>query len=210
MLYSSLTSEVLPDVMGCPDVTIERAIRDACIELCAKGSAYVVQLDPIKVVAGVSEIDLELPTATRLVSVIRAQLGSQTLSPRSRDDLDRSSRDWRQESGMPREIAYESSTSIRLVPEPDQTLSSLLYIRVAVAPTKASTSIPDEIGERFYKEICAGAKANLMLMPGMPWTNPVLSQAHRALFDRALKESKVWRSMDSVGAERRVRLTRLI
>jgi len=210
MLYSALTSEVLPDVMGCPDVTIERAIRDACIELCAQGTAYVVQLDQIRVISGVAEIDLELPTATRLVSVIRAQLGYITLSPKSRDDLDRSSRDWRQETGTPREIAYESSTSIRLIPKPDQTLTSYLYIRVAVAPTKASTSIPDEIGERYYKEICAGAKSNLMLMPGMPWTNPALSQAHRALFDRGVRDSKTWRSMESVGAERRVRLARFI
>jgi hypothetical protein len=74
----------------------------------------------------------------------------------------------------------------------------------------ASSSIPDEIGERFYKEICAGAKAQLMLMPGMSWTNPQLAQANRVLFDRSIRDSKMWRSRDSVSADRQVRLTRLI
>lgn len=210
MLYSDLVSEVLPDVPGCPDITIERAIRDAAIEFFDASCAYTVDQDGEVVAAGTDVIDLAIPTGTRLVQVLRAQLGQTPLHQMSRDDLFRSGRPWQTDVGRPQLVTFESDRAVRLVPIADQTLAELLYIRFAVAPTRASSSIPDAIGERYFRELVYGAKSIVMLMPGMVWSNQQLGAAYRDLFLRGVREAKLTVAQDMVTAQRHSRIRRVV
>jgi len=210
MLYSTLVPEILPEVLGCPDTTIERAIRDASIELCENALIYTVDQDPVSITKGLTEVDLDIPTGTRLVQVLRAMLGQNQLSRMSREDLFASGRAWQTDTGRPLVITYSSETAIRLVPIADQSLTEKLYLRFAVAPLRASTSIPDAIAERFYKEISYGARSNLLIIPGQPWSNPQLGMAHRSAFERGMREARLTTSQDSVASMRRFRIPRAV
>jgi hypothetical protein len=210
MLYSDITSETLPEVPGCPDMTIERAVRDAVIEFCDTTLCYSVDQDPVSVYAGLSEVDLELPSATRLVQVIRAQLGQTSLGRKSRDDLFAANVSWQTMTGRPSVITYASETSVRLVPIASQTQADQLYIRFAVAPTRASTAVADFVGERYFKEFTHGAKAMLLQMPGQPWSNPQLSAAYRAQFERDMREARLTVSQDAVAGTKRFRIPRSV
>ncbi len=210
MLYSDFLPEVLPEVAGCPDITVERAVRDAVIEFCDKALVYTIDQDPVVVSVGLSEIDLEIPTGTRLVQVLRAQIGRVRLDRVTRDDLYNSGRDWKTERGRPLAITYETDRSIRLVPIPDERLSDSLYVRFAVTPTMASTSVPDAIGERYFREIAFGAKSLLFIMPGQPWSNPQLAGACRAVFDRGMRDAMLDAQQDGVAARKQVRIRRVV
>ena len=210
MLYSTLVPEILPEILGCPDTTIERAVRDASIELCENALIYTVDQDPVSVTKGLTEVDLDIPTGTRLVQVLRAMLGQNQMDRMSREDLFASGRPWQTDAGRPVVITYSSETAIRLVPIADQALTEKLYIRFAVAPLRASTSIPDAIAERYYKEISYGAKASLLLIPGQAWSNPQLAMAHRSAFERGMREARLTSSQDSVASMRRFRIPRAV
>jgi hypothetical protein len=210
MLYSDLTSETLPEVPGCPDMTIERAVRDAVIEFCDTTLCYSVDQDPVSVYAGLSEVDLELPRGTRLVQVIRAQLGRQPMGRKSRDDLFATNAAWQTMTGQPSVITYASETSVRIVPAASDALTEQLYIRFAVTPTRASTAVADSIGEQYFKEFTNGAKAALLRMPGQPWSNPQLSAAYRAQFERDMREARLTVSQDSVSGTKRFRIPRSV
>jgi hypothetical protein len=210
MLYSDITSETLPEVPGCPDITIERAIRDAVIEFCDSTLCYTVDQDPVSVYAGLSEVDLELPSGTRLVQFIRAQIGRDRLARKSRDDLFATGAAWQTMTGRPSAVTYASETSIRLVPIADTALTEQLYIRFAVAPTRSSTAVVDAIGERYFKEFTHGAKAMLLQMPGQPWSNPQLSVMYRMQFERGIREAKLTASQDAVSGSKRFRIPRSV
>ena len=210
MLYSDLTTEALPEVPGCPDITIERAIRDAVIEFCDSTLCYTVDQDPVSIYAGLSEVDLELPSGTRLVQFIRGQIGREQLERKSRDDLFATETDWQTMTGRPSVITYASETSVRLVPIADKALTEQLYIRFAVTPTRASTAVADAIGERYFKEFTHGAKAMLLQMPGQPWSNPQLSVVYRMMFERDMREAKLTVSQDSVAGTKRFRIPRSV
>lgn len=210
MLYSALVGEILPDVLGCPDITIERAVRDAAVEFCDRTLVYTVDQEPMVVQAGIAEIDLDIPSGTRLVQVLRAQIGRNRLDRVSREDLYNSGRDWKNEPGRPVAITFETELSVRLVPVPSERLVEPLYIRFAVTPTMASTSLPDAVGERYFKELVNGAKASLLMMPGVPWANAPLGNLCRTLFERGMREATLTASQDAVSATKRVRMSRFI
>jgi hypothetical protein len=210
MLYSALLNEVLPEVPGCPDITVQRAIRDSFVEFCDSTLCYTVDQDPQPIYAGLDVVDLEIPTGTRLVQLLRAQIGAVPLERISRDELYALHKNWKTDRGRPVAITSETDTSVRLLPTADEPISESLYLRFAVTPTRASTSIPDEIGERFYREIVAGAKSMLMLMPGKDWSNQQMGVAQRALFERGIREAKLTYSQDRVASRKQVRLRRVV
>jgi hypothetical protein len=210
MLYSALVTEILPEVLGCPDFTIERAVRDAAVEFCETTLAYTVDQDPTPVIPNVAEVDLDIPRDTRLVQVLRAQIGRVPLERISRDDLFNSGRDWKNDKGRPQAITFETERSVRLVPTPDQRLAEPLFLRFAVAPTMASSSIPDAIGERYFRDLVYGAKAKLLMMAEQPWANPPLANLCRSLFERGMREATLTVSQDGVAATKRVRMRRVV
>jgi hypothetical protein len=210
MNWSDFVSEVLPDVLGCPDVTIERAVRDSTIEFCDETLCYTVDMDPVTVFANMDVVDLDMPTGARLVQVLRAQIGPRALGRISRDDLFMSGRSWQTDKGMPQAITFDTESSIRLIPAPDQQLSEQLFLRFAVTPSMGSNSIPDAIGNRYFREIVHGAKAALLAIPGQPWFQPQLASAYRSLFDRGIREAKLTVSQDSVAGQKRLRIRRAV
>lgn len=210
MLYADLVPEVLPDVLGCPDFAIERAIRDSAVEFFDSSLAYTVEQDPQPVYAGLDVVDLDIPTGTRLVQLLRAQIGRRSLERISRDDLYSSGRNWKTESGLPVAVTFDSETAVRLLPTADQSLSDSLYLRFAVTPKRTSTSIPDELGERYFREIVFGAKAVLMMSPGQVWSNPQLGLDCRAMFERGMREAKLTVAQDGIAGQRQVRIRRVV
>lgn len=200
MKYSTLVPEVLPEVVGCPDVTIERALRDAAVELCTRGYAWVVEQGADTIAVDDDEFLLELPSRTRLVGVLSIKAGATELIAATREDLDATPVDWRSSAGN-WGYTWSSGGAVRLVGVPDEARTSV-WARFAVAPTLESTEIPDELGNRWYQALVAGAKSRLMLMQGTPWWNPELAAIHLSTFMRGVREARLFFAQDGVNAQR--------
>lgn len=209
MNYSDLVSDIMPEVLGCPSVTIKRAVRDSVIEFFERSMAYKVENDPAKLPKNVQEIDLELPTKTRLVKVLTVRYGGAELQPVTREDMDRLGYDWPTLTGTPQGYTFATPTSIRLVPYPSDSTATKAYVRFAVAPTRVSTSLPDELGERYYEAICAGVKFRLMRMPKMAWTDANLAAFNGSQFEKGINKARLDSAHDNVRAVRRVVMRRV-
>ena len=94
-------------------------------------------------------------------------------------------RDYRTEK---QEVIDETAESLNNVrqhrlkywyPEDDGSISltpfyaapSTIFLRVALIPTSAATSVEDEIYELYHEAIVSGVKARLMFMPKKTWTD---------------------------------------
>jgi hypothetical protein len=210
MLYSALFAEVLPEVPGCPDITMERAIRDSAIEFFDTTLAYTVDQPSVAVTAGLSVVNLAIPASTRLVQLLRAQIGRRVLERITRDQLMASGVSWQTDTGTPVALTFESDTSIRLLPACDESMTDGLYLRFAVTPTRTSTTIPDALGERYFRELATGAKSRLMLMEGKDWANQQMGIAYRSMYERMMREARLTESQDRIAASKRVRIRRVV
>lgn len=209
MLYSALLNEVLPEVPGCPDVTAERAIRDSAIEFFDATLAYKVDQGPVSLTPNVPTIDLSIPAGTRLVQLLRAQLGRRRLTAITREQLMTSGTAWQTDVGMPTAVVYGTDSSIRLLPIPDRTPEEQLFLHFAVTPSRGSAQVSAALGERYFREIVAGAKSRLMLMLQKDWSNEKMGVAYRNMYERMISEACLTEAQDRIAAQTRVRLRRV-
>lgn len=200
--YSTLVPECLPDVVGCPDLLIERALRDAAIELATRGHIWMVEQYPEAFSVGQEDMYLDLPTKTRLVSVLSVKYGDYQLEPYNPLDLDQYSIDWRTATGSPRAYIVLTEKTLKPIPIPDTASDTKFYVTFAVAPTRESTGLPDELMNRWHAALVAGALSRLMTMRRVVWSDPTTAGIHRAFFERGVSEAKYMAATARANAHR--------
>lgn len=195
--YSDYLPSILVDVPGCPDVAVERDVRNAAIDFCRRSLAWRKQLAPIAVVALTNTYALVGSIAgSRVIKVHDAILTSAngdvtSLLSKTPQALDAADPRWRtaQSNVNTGWFTQDEPDSIILagMPQYDGTLTVL----AAFAPTLVSTGFDGWIGEQYFEAIIHGAKARILAAPQKPWSNPQLAIWHEAKFDLAISEARI-------------------
>ena len=185
--YEDFLPEVLQFVRDVPEVVAVHAIRNACIEFCEKTRYLQVDNDPVALVANESDYDLDADTGYRVIDIIEAWVGDQFLIPKSVEELSRIYRttDWRANKGNPYYFYRTRMGSVSVVPMPTtSSLTSQAYLkcRVAIAPSRDSTAVDDDIYERFAEMIGHGARARLYETANQPYFDPRAALEMRRIF----------------------------
>lgn len=188
--YDNFLIEVLPYVQDVPSIVALQAIKNACIEFCTETRYLQVDLDPMTAIAGEPKYDLEADGDYVVVDVMQAWFGSTLLIPKSTEQLTQIYRntDWRTVTGNPYYFFRDKATELTIVPKPQLTEANKLNIRVAIAPTRGSTTVDSEIYERFLEQVAMGARARLYNMPGQPFEHPKLAIEYAKRFNDAMAE----------------------
>lgn len=183
MKYSDLFVYVLSEVAGCPEFTAERAIRDTCIDFCARTGAYKADPLSLTVVPGITEYELDAPAGTEpnhVGSVLRVGRGLTKLPYEDafiRNEL-ASAR------SAPNYFSQYDNGNLLLGPEPDA--RETLKVLYTLKPTTSSTSIPDTIGLEHRETLVSGALFRLQMMAGATWSNGGAAQANNMIYERGV------------------------
>lgn len=167
-------SRIAPIVLGCPTPTINQAIIDACIDFCTEGSALMAELDAVTTSAGNPDIELDLPSATRVARVVSLtidgrKLAATTRHPASKDD-----------ASQPTSYSVSEDGTVRLYPTPDKayTVESIVLLK----PSRSATAVDDSLFERHAEAIASGALLRLLSMNGVSWANPAAAAMYAGSF----------------------------
>lgn len=195
--YEDFFPYVLPDVVGAPEPVVVHHIRNACIEFCEKSLILTRDHDPIDVVANKVDYDLEPPGGYLVVKVQRAWLDNVLLDPvapdfvrepavynRLYDTYNAAS------ASTPRGYLQKEERSISLWPKPDRAYNNGLTLRVALKPTRASTSIEDVVFEDYAEVIAQGALYRLQLSPGKAYSNAEMAAINKGLFEQGINVAR--------------------
>jgi hypothetical protein len=180
MKFSDLSAYIRPEVQGCPDHLIERAVRDSCIDFCRRTDVYMPEPEAVTVVKGVNEYALSLPTGTELNHIIDIYNDTAPLKPVSYTKL-LSILGNETEQGTPQYYAQRDNTDFYLAKIPNRDYS--LKVVFSVKPSSTSTSIPDTVGKEYREILVHGALYRLQMM-NQPWGNANLAGSNKQLFDR--------------------------
>jgi hypothetical protein len=212
--YDAFLRYVLPDVPGCPEISAVAAIRDAAIDFCTKSLVYQETLDPITVIAGVADYDLEPPTGTLVAKVMHLFYQDKELTPVAPDLIRgatfyNSRVEGAQSRGIPSGYSLKDPRSVTLMPVPKDTERNAVTVRVALKPTRSSTTVGDVLFEDYAETIAAGALARLMLTPGKAYTNPQLVAENLAIFSQGVNAARQEHSRGHSRANLRVKMVRV-
>lgn len=173
-----------------PDSLLKAAICAATIEFCEKTLAYRADLDPLMVVAGTPEYEIDPPDLeTRIITPLYVALDERELKVTCEDEMPDG---WRaQNQGTPQKYLVMTAQALWLHPTPDANSTQGLFIRAALKPTRTSTGCEEMLLEEFGDVIAHGAVARIMEVPGKAWSDTQLSAYHGAKFTTDMSTARV-------------------
>lgn len=192
---------ILVDVLGCPAPLLDQALVLAAQEFCRETFAWTEAQDPVQLVDGINDYELDVPAQATALAVRDVWFNGRRLHPATLGDLQRAMPNWATTQGN--EPAYYNAAtergSIRVFPMPAGVVGQSLTIRTAFSPTLTATTLPDFLGSYHAEILASGAKARLMMMAGdKPWANAQLGLYHRKLFDDGIANAKIAEIHDRV------------
>lgn len=214
--YESFFPYVLPDVVGAPEPLVVHHIRNACIEFCEKSLILTRDHDPITVIQGICDYDLEPPGGYLVIKVQRAWLENNPLDPIAPDFVreaavyNRLFASYNAESrSTPHYYLQKDERTISLWPLPDRKFVNGLTLRVALKPTRTSTDIEDVIFEEYAEAIAAGALFRLQASPGKAYTNPEMAVVNKGFFEQGINVARQRASRGHVRSNLSVKMRRI-
>lgn len=198
MDYSALIPEIMPDVTGAPIPLITRAIRESVREFCRQSTAYrqTIGADNLTWLAG--EYTITIPDGFDLESVVSPMVLQDTeesydIHGRSPEYLDANHAGWRTViDDKPGYFAMLSDTAFVLTPDTGTDRSDNLTVTLMLTPSRDSTTISDDFGNRWFDYLSAGSKYFLMIQPGKTWSNPDLALYNKAKWEKGIEEARAF------------------
>ena len=186
-IWAGFFNELLPSLPGCPEDLAGNAIRNATIRLCERTKAHKADLTPIPILANVATYAYAAPTGTVVIRVEEAWMGSIFITQRSQGEIQSLIfGNWRAATGTPLYLTGEDERTLRLVPIASTDQASALNLYVSLKPAEDAGFVADRIYQEYKTVIARGAKAELMMSPGMPYTQMTLGQALQKEFEDQL------------------------
>ncbi|CUJ82126.1 Uncharacterised protein [Achromobacter sp. 2789STDY5608615] len=158
---------VAPLIEGAPAPAIEDAIVDAAVEFCTRTRVLRAFLDPVTLVPGATEYELDPPEAdTQIVDVLAAWLPEGKVDSATRAELEEMFSDgwaWRQVGTTAEVRRFYSRLPgfVQLVPAVTVKVPRALRLEVAYAPTRAVRELPDVLLNRYAEQLASGALGRL-------------------------------------------------
>lgn len=199
MNLESFFPYVLPEVIGCPDPTIRSAILMAANEFCRETLAWTEIQDPVALINGEPNYEIDMPSGSFAYTVRDVWLGNRRLSPKTMSALQDAMPQWATSTSN-EPVYYNAAPErglIRVFPTPANAVGSLV-IRAAYVPKLDATTLPDFLGQRYLDTLCSGAKSRLMLLPGQPWSNPQGGVYHLQRFTDGIIAARIEEAHDRV------------
>jgi hypothetical protein len=208
--YEEFLPHVLPYVPACFEGQAVIAVRNTCIDFCRDSLVLQQDLDPIGVQLGVNTYDVDVPSGYLLSQVLSLYYKGMRLERKSQLELERLyTRDWQSLSGTPKVFTQLTPDTITVALNPSEQASNALTGRIAITPTRSSTSVDNILFDRYLDEIASGAIARLKLTPDQPYTDLKGAAAYGAAFRSGASRARSYVNGGMNHAPMRVRFQRI-
>lgn len=194
----SFHSLVLPSVIGCPTVTANQAIVNACIEFCEKTLIVREVIDPFDTVADTQDYDIDVSIGSKLVMIMQASIDGIELVPLGSDDF----LSLGTAVSKPQSYRYREDGTLALYPIPDDVYA--VGMVVATKPSRAATTVNDKLFEDWGEHIASGALQRLLMIPAV-WSNPALAASHASYFMAGINKARLDHRREKTRAETSIR-----
>jgi hypothetical protein len=180
---SALYPYVVPHFPNVPELAVDRAILDGAIQFCRDSLVWQENTDPIYVIAGVAEYDVEPVSNAEPIRVLAAVKADEHLDRALLAGSDIA------KIGEVTGFVQPIPRIVRLVSTPEEGAS--IVLRVALEPKDTATTLDDGL-VRYWKEpIAAAARQRLALTYGDINQAQIAEQQYQFGLGRARAQAQV-------------------
>lgn len=134
------------------------------------------------------------PAGQTLISTENYSINKADIQGASPEWLDVNRPSWRSDiaSDTVDYFCMLSNNTFKLTPDNGVDRSDNLVVSVVLMPSRDSTMLQRDFGERWWDSLCYGAKALLMAMPNVEWSNPQLALYYKGKFEEGIDEARAY------------------
>lgn len=185
--------DIAPDVPGCPDPLIERAVQETVQDFCRRTRSLTRTVDDIDATAGANTFGAPLIEAGEyVVEVQRAWYLGKELDILTPDEVgdEHGIYDWKTRIGTPIALTQEREDAFWLAAGLSTTVADALTMRAAIGYTDAATTCDDLLRRERRYTIRDGARARLLVM-SQSWKSADLASVCGAAYESAVASATV-------------------
>jgi hypothetical protein len=177
--FSELTSEMLSESGGCPEMILERQLRNISIDFLTQTELWQDRR-VIPTVNGVGDYALNASDDESILKLTYCAVNDKELlqSVPQRTFPAHGTPHWY--------FLRDNSLNLR----PFDQLKGDIEVEVVLIPNFRAVGIPEEVGARYAEALQKGALAKTLLMPGTPWYDPKAASIYMDLYSRATYEAR--------------------
>lgn len=179
---------VLPYAPGCTDPLAEQHIRDVCIDFCIGSSIVQATLEPLDIITGQVEYDIETPAGTETSLILAASYNGTALNVEK--DGDTVFLGAALPEGAPSAVKQTPTNTFTLNRIPQFDAPGAVQMLVATKPRRNAASVADILMEYAY-EIGLGVVARLSLIPEPGFPKPQLAAAYSSTYETAKLTARI-------------------
>ena len=177
---------ILPRAPGCPEPLACDAIRQAAIEFCERTKLW---RDTDQYLADEFG-DVLAPSQSVVHQIEDARFDGHRLTPISVQDLNdrHPDYDWTTQQGdQPKYITQLHPNTVKIVPA----WTGMITLTLLLKPSNDALEIPDFMVDQYARVIADGALAEILMVPGQPYTNPQGGAMYSQRFQQRLDSLQV-------------------
>lgn len=197
--WADFYPDVLPFVIGCPNPTVDAALRKAAREFCLISKAWQ-ETEEFESDGETNRYFFDVTGRTELVQVVRASVGGKDLDIYGAHELPS---DWETRPPCQRSLYHLNAEEYLLFPMP--LAAQAVSVTQAMRPSMQGTGVGDEVFNLHSTAIASGAAAQLLRMPRQAWTDLEQAAICKAEFDSGVHTAANRSFMQTRTASRRVK-----
>lgn len=194
--FAPFLARVVAAAPGLPDVAAQSYLRDAAIRFC-EATGWLEREAVLPMACGVRDYPVVPADCERVVRVVAVSIGCNTpddsmLDPR-RDVLEMG-------CGFRVEALETPDVSVWIDREGDA--CDTLRVRYVATPRHDACRLDARLAEEWGRAIVEGALADVLLLPGQPFSDPRLATVYGQRFDAAILRARTRRLRGRTGGAR--------
>lgn len=193
--WSVFFPDVMPDVYGCPEPTVERHLLRAARDFCTRTLCWRLDLDTITTIASTPDYQIGVPSQSEAFKLVAATLNGQDMGLEVANGTSAADRR-RGNSGSSRVLTADMVTAT-VMPTPAAGLP--LILTALLRPSNAAQGVPNFLGDQHMQILADGALSTLLTINRAEWANAGLAAIKKQEFERELNKVKkaVWKAFTS-------------
>lgn len=184
---------VMPYAEGASEPLIEQYLVDRAIDFCSETLIVQRNLDPLTMIPGIVEYELDLPQQQQIHMLMRCFHGQgeiEIVHPEMIAAHSAHYGNWfyagaKIPEGTPSAIFQKDEKTLLVNRAPHDLEPIILTLSAALKPARAASQLDDILFNDYAEVLALGVASKLLLLPGKAFSNPQMAVVYGQEYERA-------------------------
>jgi hypothetical protein len=205
--FAPFLARVVAAAPGLPDVAAHSYLRDAAIRFC-EASGWLERDAVLPMACGIRDYPVVPADCERVVRIVAVEIGCGTTDDGMQNDRMLDPRRDVIETGCGFRVEALETPDVSVWIDREGDAGDTLRVRYVAAPRHDACRLDARLVEEWGRALVEGALADVLLLPGQPFSDPRLAAVYSQRFDAAILRARTRRLRGRTGGARTMVLER--